>query len=165
MKLKSFLYVLLVPMVLLMAQGCDTCDVSGTIDLSAEKQYLKITYIQDSTGKNFASEIWRQTQVSVLWNGNGGDGQFIPISEDISDGAIGPLTYTVAPEMATVGELAQYQYIVRKDTFGSDTIDIKFYPTVDECREYFSLIEYSINGVKQEGFTNAEVAEIEIREN
>ncbi|HHG84708.1 MAG TPA: hypothetical protein ENJ82_08155 [Bacteroidetes bacterium] len=165
MKLKSFvLFVLLVPALLFMAQGCDKCDVSGTLDISASKQYLKITYIQDSSGKNFASEIWRQSQVSVLWNGNGGDGQFLPVTEDISDGAIGPIPFTVDPQAAKIGELHSYRYIIRKDTFGNDTVDIKFYPAVDECHEFWSLIEYSINGVPQAGFSGAEICEIEIRE-
>ena len=93
------------------------------------------------------------------------EGQFIPLSEDISDGAIGPLAYTTDPAAAIFGELHAYQYIIRKDTFGSDTVDIVFYPAVDECQEFFSTIEYSINGVPQPGFTGSQIAEIEIREN
>lgn len=165
MKFKSLvMFALLAPALLFVATGCDKCEVSGTIEFAAEKQFLSLNYIQDSTGTNF-TDIWRPGQVTVLWNGEGGEGQFEPIAEDISDGLIGPFAYTVEPQQARLGLLYEYTYIVRKDTFGSDTIDIRFYPAVDECREYFGTIEYFINGVPQPGFDGSETATIEIREN
>ncbi|MEM0997704.1 MAG: hypothetical protein AAGN35_11510 [Bacteroidota bacterium] len=165
MKLKSIVMLaLLMPAVLFLTQGCNTCDQTGTIEFSATQQFLALNYIQDSTGTNF-TDIWRPTQVTVLWNGEGGEGQFTPISEDITDGLIGPFPYTVEPQEAQLGLLYEYQYIIRKDTFGTDTVDIRFYPAVDECREFFSLIEYSINGEPQPGFEGSQTATIEIREN
>ena len=165
MKFKSIvLFALIMPAIMFLAQSCDTCDQTGTITLSADQQFLTLTYIQDSTGTNF-TDIWRPTQVTVLWNGEGGEGQFTPISEDISDGVIGPFAYTVEPQEARLGLLYEYQYIIRKDTFGTDTVDIRFYPNVDECREFFGLIEYAINGEPQPAFDMSQTAAIEIREN
>jgi hypothetical protein len=165
MKFKSLvLFALLAPAILFLAQGCDKCTETGTIEFGADKQYLTLTYIQDSTGTNF-TDIWRASQVSVLWNGENGKGQFAALSEDISDGVIGPFAYTVEPQAAQLGLFYEYRYIVTKDTFGSDTIDIKFYPAVDECREYFGKIEYYINGDPQPGFEGSQIANIEIREN
>lgn len=149
MKLKMFFaYFLLVPAVLFLAQGCNTCDVAGgTLTFSPENQYFQITYLVDSNGANYCTDVYNPNNVQVLFNDNGGFGQFIPISEDLSDGVIGPFNYTVEPNNVRKGEFNHYVYIIQKDTFGIDTVDIKFYPRVDECQEYWGLVEFFLNDV------------------
>ncbi len=149
MKLKMFFaYFLLVPAVLFLAQGCNDCDVAGAqLTFSADNQYLQITYLVDSNGANYCTDVYNPNNVQVLFNDNGGFGQFVPLSEDLSDGVIGPFNYTVEPNNVRKGEFNHYVYVIQKDTFGIDTVDIKFYPRVDECQEYWGLVEFFLNGV------------------
>lgn len=165
MKMKAFVIMAsLFAGAALMFQGCNKCDVSGTVDFAADKQYVALTYLVDSSGANY-NTIWRQSQIGVLFNDNGGKGQFVSMSEDISDGVIGPFTYSFGvPDAATKGVLKHFVYVIQKDSFGSDTVEVKFLPAVDECREYWALIEYYRNGELLPEYSNKEIAEIEIRE-
>jgi hypothetical protein len=165
MKLKAF-----VMMVTLLAgaafvfQGCNKCDVTGTVDFDSATQNFSIRYLVDSSGANY-NTVWRQSQVGVVFDDEGGKGQFTSISEDISDGLIGPFTYTVGnPDVAKKGIFHDYMYVVTKDSFGIDTFQIKFYPQVDECHEFWSVIEYYKNGVLLDQLTGQESAVLEIRE-
>jgi hypothetical protein len=165
MKLKSILFfaTLLAGSAFLL-QSCNKCDETGTIEFGSDKQSFSIRYVVDSSGVNY-NTIWRPSQVSVLFNNDGGRGQFSPMTEDINDGFIGPITYTIgAPDVATKGIMHDYMYIVTKDTFGVDTFRIKFYPRVDECQEYFSVLEYYKNGVLLDQLSGQEAAVLEIRE-
>lgn len=165
MKLKAiFFLVTLLAGSAVVFQGCNKCDVTGTIEFGSDKQSFSVRYLVDSTGANY-NTVWRPGQVGVLFDDEGGEGQYVPIAEDINDGVIGPFTYTIgAPDAATKGIVHDYSYIVTKDTFGVDTFRIKFYPRVDECREYFSVLEYYKNGVLLDQLTGQEVAVLEIRE-
>lgn len=165
MKMKAFVIMAsLFAGAALMFQGCNKCEETGTVTFAADKQYVALTYLVDSSGANY-NTIWRQSQIGVLFNDNGGKGQFVSLSEDISDGKIGPFTYSFGvPDAATKGILKHFVYIIQKDSFGSDTVEVKFLPAVDECREYWSLIEYYRNGELLSEFNDKEIAEIEIRE-
>ncbi len=166
MKLKYiFAYLLLVPAVLFTATSCETCDVSGaTITFSADQQFLAVTYLVDSSGANYCQQVYNPNNVRVVFNDNGGKGAFEPITEDLSDGKIGPFNYTVEPEMARKGIYNHYQYIVTKDTFGVDTFDVIFYPRVDECEEFWSLVEFYLNGVLLPPGADITICDLEIRE-
>jgi|GEM_PF-2322532 len=166
MKLKLFFaYFLLAPAMLFLSQGCNQCDVAGgTIEFSAANQYLSITYLVDSNDANYCTDVYNPNNVQVLFNDNGGNGQFIPLSEDLSDGMIGPFNYTVEPNRVRKGELNHYMYIVQKDTFGTDTIEAKFYPRVDECQEFWGLVEFYLNGVLLPPGVQIEVCELTVRE-
>ena len=148
MKLKMFFaYALLVPAVMFLA-GCNNCEVAGgSITFSPDNQFFQITYLVDSNGANYCTDVYNPNNVQVLFNDNGGFGQFVPIAEDLSDGVIGPFNYTVEPNTVRKGEYNHYVYIVQKDTFGIDTLEIKFYPRVDECEEFWGLVEFFLNGV------------------
>lgn len=165
MKLKAFvLMVTLLAGAAFMFQGCNKCDVTGTVEFASDKQYFSIRYLIDSSGANY-NTVWRQSQVGVVFDEEGGKGQFTSINEDISDGVIGPFTYTVGnPDVAKKGLFHDFMYVVTKDSFGIDTFQVKFYPQVDECHEFWSLIEYYKNGVLLDQYTDQEIVELEIRE-
>jgi hypothetical protein len=165
MKLKSlFLFVLIAPAVILFTQGCDRCKESGTITISGTDQFFEATYVVDSNGANYAQTIWRPNAVSVVLSTTGRNGQFAAISEDLSDGKIGPYKYTTSPKLAQKGNAYQYVYIVTKDTFGVDTFEINFFPAVDECKEYWGRLEYWKNGELISTCNDKETCSIEIRE-
>jgi len=166
MKLKFiFAYFLLVTGVLFTASGCETCDVAGgSITFSPDQQFLSITYLVDSNDSNFCQTVYNPNNVRVMFNDNGGRGQFFPLAEDLSDGKIGPFNYTTEPEMARKGVFYHYQYIVTKDTFGLDTFDVKFYPRVDECEEFWSVVEFYMNGVLLPAGTDITICDLTVRE-
>lgn len=165
MKLKSLLlFLLIAPAVVFFTQGCDKCKESGTITISETGQFFEATYVVDSNGANYAQTIWRPNAVSVLLSTNGKFGPFAPISESLADGKIGPHAYTMKPQQAQKGNYYDYMYIVTKDTFGVDTFEIKFYPAVDECHEYWGTIEYWMNGEMITTCDGKETCSIEVRE-
>lgn len=166
MKLKFvFAYLLIAPAILFLSQGCNQCDVSGgTVTFDASQQFLAITYLVDSNDANYCTSVYNPANVQVLFNDNGGRGQFVPLQEDLSDGKIGPFPYTTSPALAKKGVFHDYVYIVQKDTFGIDTFNVKFYPAVDECQEFWSLIEFYMNGVLLPEGVGIEICDLTVRE-
>ena len=166
MNLKLILtYVLLLPAFLFTLQSCNQCDVTGgTITFSPDEQFLQITYLVDSNSANYCQTVYNPNNVRVMFNDNGGFGQFVPLQENLADGVIGPFNFTTQPTLAKKGVFNHYQYIITKDTFGIDTFDIKFYPAVDECQEFWSLIEFYMNGVLLPNDANLTICDLEVRE-
>ena len=99
-----------------------------------------------------------------MFNDDGGRGQFVQLQEDLSDGMIGPFQYTVAPDAARKGVYHHYQYVVTKDTFGIDTFDVIFYPRVDECQEFWSVVEFYLNGVLLPAGVDITICDLTLRE-
>lgn len=162
MKLKSFLFLMLAaPAVFFTA--CDKCTESGTIELASANQYLSITYLVDSNNVNYIDQVYNQANVSVLWNDEGGKTVFQPYSEDLSDGKFGPFTFST-DNNPVMGYYYHYRYIIKKDTFGTDTFDVKFYPAVDECHEFWGTLEYYQNGDLIDQCSGQEICEITIKE-
>jgi hypothetical protein len=165
MKLKSlFLFLLIAPSLIFLSQGCDKCKESGTVTFDGATQYFQVTYLVDSNGVNYADSIWNPNRVHVLFSANGKTGPFGALSEDLTDGKIGPFPYTTGPVAAKKGIFHDYMYIVTKDTFGIDTFELKFYPAVDECHEYWGTLEYYRNGQMISTCTDLEACSLEIRE-
>jgi hypothetical protein len=165
MKLKSLiLFLLVAPAVIFLTQGCDKCTESGTITISPTAQFFEATYLVDSNSANYAQTVWRPNAVSVVLSQNGSLGPFAAISEDLSDGKIGPYPFTTSPANAQKGNAYHYMYIVTKDTFGVDTFEVKFYPAVDECHEYWGTLEYYKDGELISTCEGKESCSIEIRE-
>ena len=164
MKLKSLiLFLLVAPAMIFLAQGCDKCKESGTLTLSETTQFFEATYLVDSNGMNYTN-IWRPNNVFVEVSTHGRTGPFAALSENLSDGKIGPWAYTIRPQLAQKGVAYNYMYIVTKDTFGVDTFEIKFYPAVDECHEFWGTLEYWKNDEIIGTCDGKETCSIEIRE-
>lgn len=165
MKLKSiFVFLLIAPAVIFFSQGCDRCKEDGTLTLSETGQFFEATYLVDSNGANYAQTVWRPNGVHVLVSTNGSRGPFAAVSDDLSDGKIGPYPFTVSPQIAQKGKAYDYMYIVTKDTFGVDTFELKFYPAVDECHEYWGTLEYWMNGSLINTCDGKQTCSIEVRE-
>jgi hypothetical protein len=165
MKVKSlFVFLLVATAVIFFAQGCDKCKESGTITISEDAQFFEVTYLVDSNSANYATDVWRPNAVSVVMSQNGSLGPFAAVSENLSDGKIGPYAFTTSPKEAQKGNAYHYMYIVTKDTFGVDTLEAKFYPAVDECHEYWGTLEYYRNGELISTCEGKESCSIEVRE-
>lgn len=165
MKFKSLvLFLLIAPAIIFLSQGCDKCKESGTVTFAETTQFFTAEYLVDSSGANYAQSIWRPNFVHVTFSANGKKGPFGALSDNLSDGKIGPFAYTTKPKDAQKGIFHDYMYIVTKDTFGVDTFQIKFYPAVDECHEYWGTLEYYRNGQLLTQCDGKEACEITIRE-
>ena len=165
MKLKSLvLFLMLAPAMIFLSQGCDKCKESGTVTFAATSQYFEATYLVDSSGANYATDVWNPNRVHVVFSSNGKAGPFGALTEDLADGKIGPFPYSTSPVAAKKGIFHDYMYIVTKDTFGIGTFEVKFYPAVDECKEYWGTLEYYRNGTLLTQCTGNEFCKLEIRE-
>ena len=166
MKLKSLLlFVLIAPAFIFLAQGCGKCKESGVVTIAAASQHFEATYlVNDTSNANYALSVWRPNGVRVLLSQNGKEGPFAPITEDLTDGKIGPFAYSTTPKTAQIGKTYDYMYIVTKDTFGVDSFEVIFYPAVDECHEYWGKIEYYKDGALISTCSGKETCAIEIRE-
>jgi hypothetical protein len=165
MKLKAlFLFILVAPAVIFLSQGCDKCKESGTIEFDAAKQFFEVTYLVDSNGANYAQTVWNPLRVEVMFSRNGRSGPFAPLSEDLSDGKLGPFPFTTSPYLAQKGGAYDYMYIVTKDTFGIDTFEVIFNPAVDECHEFWGEIQYYKDGQLLTTCDGKEICSLEVRE-
>ena len=145
-------------------QGCDKCTVSSPpIEFGDNLQYFSVTYL-DTAGNNYLDGIYNTANVSVLFNGNAGYGGYTPYNEDLTDFKFGPFPYTLAPANAQLGKFYDYWYVIRKDTMGTDTFRLTFYPTVDECHEFWGTLEFYKNGVKLDQCSMQEICDITIVE-
>lgn len=166
MKLKSVvMFLLLAPAMIFLGQGCDKCTESGTIELSETAQVLSITYVLDSNGTNMLTNgVWNPNNVSlrVAPIAANQPQQARPIQDDLTDGTI-DFRYTVDPELANKGSYYQYMLFVTKDTAGTDSFRVNFYPRVDECKEFWSVIEYFRNGQPIGECTDQELCGITVR--
>lgn len=164
MKLRAVIAFLIVaPAFLFLMSGCNTCSTTGEITFSATGQNFSISYV-DTAGNNYLQNVYNLGNTQVLFNDNGGEGQFRPLSDDFGDGKFGPFTYTISPSPVAIGVRYDYWYILRKDTFKTDTFRIVFYPNADECQEFWREIKYFMNGTELGQFNNSETAELTIVE-
>lgn len=159
---RAFFFLALLPLLTLTFQSCNTCSETGEIVFSSENQNFSVTYVaNDSASTNLISSgMANPNNVSVLLNVLGGRGAYSPISEDLTDGVIGPFDYTRTPKVAQLGVLYDYVYIIQLDTFAVDTFRVFFVPTVDECREYWQGLEWYQNETLLDEFTNSEIVNI-----
>lgn len=165
MKLKTLIaYFLALPAFLMLVQSCNKCTETGKITLGAANQYLKVTYV-DTAGNNYINSIYNLPNVSVLFSDKGGkNGTFRPYSEDFSDGAFGPFEFTATPTPAKYTVFYDYWYVINKDTYGTDTFRVVFYPNVDECKEFWGEINYYKNGDLLPDFSGQEIVDLTITE-
>lgn len=165
MKLKTVIsYLLVVPAFMLVLQGCDKCEETGTITFGPANQNISITYL-DSAGNNYLLTRYNLFNTNVqLSTDKGRNGTFQPYNEDFSDGVFGPFEFTATPTPAKLSVFYDYVYIIKKDTFGVDTLRVQFYPSVDECKEFWGQIEYSLNGDPLPQYSGQEIVNLEIIE-
>ena len=166
MKIKRSIFLFLaVAGSLLAMQSCDKCTESGTVTISGDAQKFSITYLaNDSVNTNYVDSIYNTSNVNMFLNTNGGKGGYSTLTDDLSDGKIGPFSYTNSPTRAQMGVPYDYVYIIQKDTFGIDTFRVEFLATVDECKEYWSQINYYRNGTLMAEYQGQEIADIVIIE-
>lgn len=167
---------LLIPVLLMLTAGCDKeeCDPSLDVRLSTAKQNFTIVY-QTPLGQNYL-DIWDNTGVVVFRNAKSnqsGIKQIEVINPGFTDGVFGPFTYTEdlvdpatgrAKAELLVGKTVSYDFYIRKDKYGVDTITVSLSLKYEGCNLVWNRLEYYRNGELQDQYTNDETAEMEFKE-
>jgi hypothetical protein len=159
-----FLFVFALILGVTTLNGCKKCTETGDVTIDATLQYFTITYTEPD-GTNYVDSIFNNSNVSVLYADRyQNNPQYIPLNytEDFSDGMIGPIPYTTVPDEALIGVPYNSEFIIKRDTYGWDTIRIEFVAQVDECKEFWAEISYYLNGDLVDAFQDEEIANFNI---
>lgn len=169
---KQLLFVFALVLGVSSLNSCNKCEETGEVTFGEDKQYFTITYL-DTAGVNYVTSIFNLSNVSVLMGDlylHGYSYVPAPYIEDFSDGKIGPISYTslamkdgsVEQGGAKMGVPYSTSFLIKRDTYGWDTLQIDFVATADACKEYWGEISYYLNGDSLGTFQNEEIANLEI---
>lgn len=165
---------LLCLLALVSLQSCfDQCDTNQLPDVGGE--FFTVTYL-DSLGTNYLASIYDQNGVVVYLDSTGGEDpspEYELILPGFADDKFGPFTFTerfidarneIFNDVLLFGRQYDFDYYIRKDTYGVDTFKVSFLLGVDECGSFWESIYYSRNGDRLSAYDNQRMADIVIIE-
>lgn len=173
MKKTFFLIIAFILSALLFVSCEDPCEGIESDEIGAE--FFTVEY-KDASGSNYLESIYNLNGVIVFVDTAGGTSpspKYELISPGYKDGKFGPFNFTeryIQETNEAVNGSALYEnplsfdYFIKKDTFGQDTLRVEFLVAVDECREYWKYIRYFLNGDPLSQYENQQQAEILIVE-
>lgn len=151
-------YRLAVPFMLLLSlslHSCiNPCNPNNNADVGDE--FFTVTY-QDGSGTNYL-DIYNPSGIVVFLDSTGGESsspKFELITPGYADGKFGPFFFTekfvdIASNEINLPLLFErplrFDYYIKKDTYGQDTISVEFLLEVDECNYNWAYINYFQNG-------------------
>ncbi|MEL6624258.1 MAG: hypothetical protein AAFQ83_03855 [Bacteroidota bacterium] len=152
-----------------LANRCeDPCE--GLSNEIIGEESFTITY-EDPNGTNYLESIYREDKVVVYVDKSGGEDD-IPEYERIfpgyENGTFGPFNFTEeffdpttnSPILVDVlNQVKRYDYFIRKDTIGVDTLTVEFLLATGPCVYDWEYIRYYRNGVEINGIADVERAE------
>ncbi|MEM7372178.1 MAG: hypothetical protein AAF587_26405 [Bacteroidota bacterium] len=148
------------------------CNPSNNAEVGDE--FFTVTY-QNPSGTNYL-EIYNPSGIVVFLDSTGGESaspKFELISPGFADGKFGPFFFTekfvdLASNEINLPLLFQrplrFDYYIKKDTYGQDTLSVEFLLNVDECNYDWSYINYFLNGAplpQYDGQTSADIVIVE----
>ena len=151
----------------------EICD--SALNEEVGDEYFTVEY-RSPAGDNYLEGIYNTSNVVVYMDPSGGENP-VPdlqlIKPGYENGKFGPFRFTenfIDPATQNVntvqlyGRVQKYDYFIKKDTYGQDTISLSFLMEVDECNNFWRFIRYSINGIPQVQLDLDQQAEIVIVE-
>ncbi|MEM7657515.1 MAG: hypothetical protein AAF399_15380 [Bacteroidota bacterium] len=120
------------------------------------EEFFTVEY-QDATGTNYL-DIYNPDGVVVFLDTTGGTSatpRFELITPGFENGKFGPFEFTEKFTVQQTNEINlpllfgkpfQYDYFIKKDTYGQDTITVSFLLEADECNYNWTYIRYAKNG-------------------
>lgn len=155
-------------------QGCvEACDPS--LNDTVGDQFFSVEY-KNAAGDNYLQSIYNLSNVVVFLDTTGGDDavpEYELITPGFKDGRFGPFFYTGRYVVESTGQPNtvrlygipyKFDYYIKKDTYGQDTLSVEFVMEVDECNNFWKSIKYYHNGDLLPQFNDQEQAEIVIVE-
>mgnify|MGYP007106202662 CR=1 FL=1 len=159
---------------LALLQACvEECDVS--LDDTVGGQFFSVEY-RTPAGANYLQSIYNLSNVIVFLDTTGGKDpvpRYELISPGFKEGVFGPYFYTSRYVVAETGQPNtvrlygipyRFDYYIKKDSYGQDTISVEFLMEVDKCNHFWKSIKYYRNGDLLPEFTDQEQAAIVIVE-
>lgn len=159
---------------LISLQSCfDQCDSTQLPEVGGE--FFTVTYL-DSTGVNYLESIYDPNGIVVYLDSTGGEDpspEYELLIPGYADNKFGPFLYTerfidsrneVFNDVLLFRTQYDFDYYIRKDTYGVDTFRVSFLLGVDECGSFWESISYSRNGVPMPEYDDQRMAEIVIIE-
>lgn len=120
------------------------------------EEFFTVEYL-DNSGTNYL-DIYNPDGVVVFLDTTGGASaspRFELISPGYENGTFGPFQFTDKFTVQQTNEINlpllfgkpfTYDYFIKKDTYGQDTITVSFLLEADECNYDWTYIRYSRNG-------------------
>lgn len=171
---KIFFVILGISLISVNVISCeDPCEGIESDEIGSE--FFTVEY-KDPTGTNYLESIYNPNGIIVFLDTAGGESsspQYELISPGYENGKFGPFNFTeryIQQTNEAVNGSALYEnplsfdYYIKKDTFGQDTLRVEFLVSVDACREYWKYIRYYLNGDPLTQYENQQQAEILIVE-
>ena len=156
-------------------QGCDnSCKNAESEEIGGE--FFTVEYRRTADGKNYINEIYNQSGLIVFLDTTGGESpspEYELITPGFEDGKFGPFFFTERYVDAASEQINDillfnksyaFDYYIKKDTYGQDTLRVEFLVGVNECSFEWSSIDYFLNGVPLPQYENQTSAEIIITE-
>lgn len=154
--------------------GCkEPCDDSQNAQVGDE--YFTVEYL-DADGNNYLNTVYNPAGIVVYLDTTGGEDpnpRYELISPGYENGKFGPFNFTeryINPtndqfnDLLLVGNRFIYDYYIKKDTYGQDTLRVTFLLSADECNYFWREITYSLNGTVLPSYQDQQQAEIVITE-
>ncbi|RMG27047.1 MAG: hypothetical protein D6730_07980 [Bacteroidetes bacterium] len=155
-------------------QSCVTpCDSS--LNEAVGDEYFTVEY-RTPAGDNYLDKVYNPSNVVVYMDPSGGKDpvpNFVLVQPAFEEGKFGPFRFTAdfidpaTQQLNTIklyGQAYKFDYYIKKDTYGTDTISVEFLMQVDECNNSWRYIRYAINGIPQPNLEMNQQAEIVIVE-
>jgi hypothetical protein len=171
--MKGIQLVLLGMMMLALPSCYFECDSQAQAPVGGE--FFTVTYL-DATGGNYLTSVYQPSGIVVYLDTTGGEDpspEYELINPGYADGKFGPFPFTeryidptneVYNDVLLFGRQYNFDYYIRKDTYGVDTIRVSFLLDVDECGSFWRSIRYSRNGDPLPAYDNVRQADIIIVE-
>ncbi|MEL6256498.1 MAG: hypothetical protein AAFR87_31135 [Bacteroidota bacterium] len=171
---KNYVLLILIGIISIHFSSCEeACDATDSDEIGGE--FFTVEY-RDPSGTNYLESIYNQNGIIVFLDTTGGESpnpKFELITPGFKDGKFGPFDFTeryiqqtnqAVNGAALFANPLSFNYFIKKDTFGQDTLRVEFLVSLDECRQYWQYIRYFLNGNPLNQYENQRQAEIVIIE-
>ncbi len=165
---------LLILVALIFMTACtETCPSNLPDPVGGE--FFTVTYL-DSAGTNYLTSIYDKNGIVVYLDTTGGEDptpDYELINPGYSGEKFGPFEFTdryisatneVFNDILLFGRQYNFDYYIRKDTYGVDTFRVSFLLDVDECSSFWKSIRYFRNGEPLLAYDDQRNADIVITE-
>lgn len=161
---------------LILASGCkdEVCDPTLDVRFSTASQFFTVKYL-NNLGENYLN-IWDKSGVVVYRNYYSNESKRTLaqyIDPGYANGVFGPFSYTdrlIDPATGRakadelVGKTVSYNYFIRKDTYGTDTITVSMSLRYDGCNLVWNHLAYYLNGDELGQYAGNQKPEIVIQQ-
>lgn len=171
---RNFVFLVILACSILIFSGCDE-ECNPELSDAVGDEFFTITY-QSPAGQNYLETTYDPSNIRVYLDPTGGaerEPDLELIRPGFENGSFGPFRFTEDFINIATGEVNpvqiynrryKYDYYIKKDVFGEDTISVDFFYEVDACNTFWGNITYSLNGEVLAEYQDVQQAEIVIVE-